>query len=45
MQTNLLFYHRVLKQLHQWLPDERVTRQRNLALFITGFSLNRAIHL
>lgn len=45
MQTNLLFYHRVLKQLRQWLPDERITRQRNLALFITGLYLSRAVHL
>lgn len=45
MQTNLPFYHRVLKQLCQWWPDERVTRQRNMALLMTGLYLSRAVHM
>ncbi len=45
MGTNLRLYHRVLSQLCQWLPDERITRQRNMALLITGLYMGRAIHL
>lgn len=45
MQTNLPLYHRVLEQLQQWLPTERVTRQRNMALLIAGLYLSRAVHI
>lgn len=45
MQTNLPFYHRVLKQLGQWWPGERVTRRRNMALLITGLYLSQAVHM
>ena len=45
MQTNLPLYHRVLKQLKQWWPTERVTRQRNMALLIAGLYLSRAVHM
>ena len=45
MQTNLPFYHRVLEHLRQWLPHERITRQRNMALLITGLYLSRAVHM
>lgn len=43
--TNLRLYHRVLKQLGQWLPTERITRQRNMALLISGLYLSRAVHM
>ena len=43
--NNLTIYHKVLNQLDKWLPKERVTRKRNMALFITGLKQNKAIHL
>lgn len=45
MRNNLHLYHKILEQLCQWLPDERVTRQRNLALMITGIYLSASVHL
>lgn len=45
MQTNLRLYHRVLEQLCQWLPQERITRQRNMALLVMGLYLSRAVHM
>ena len=41
MRDNLRLYHTMTAQICQWLPDERVTRVRNLALFLTGLYLNR----
>jgi hypothetical protein len=45
MQNNLQLYHKILSQLCQWLPDERITRKRNLALLMTGLYLSASIHL
>ena len=45
MRTNLQLYHRVLEQLCQWLPTERITRRRNMALLVAGLYLSRAVHL
>lgn len=45
MQTNLHLYHRVLEQMCQWLPDERITRRRNMALLVAGLYLSSSIHL
>lgn len=45
MRNNLQLYHKLLGQLCQWLPDERVTRMRNLALLMTGLYLSTSIHL
>lgn len=45
MRNNLRLYHMVLRQLRQWLPGERVTRQRNLALLVTGLYLSSSVHL
>ena len=45
MRNNLHLYHIVLAQLCQWFPDERITRTRNLALFVTGLALSTAVHL
>ena len=45
MQTNLRLYHRVFQRLCQWLPSERITRQRNMALLIAGLYLGGSVHL
>lgn len=38
-------YHRIDRTLRRFLPDERVTRRRNLALLMTGLFLARHVHL
>ena len=43
--NNLRYYYRVQEQLRQWLPQERITRIRNMALLIIGLHLSGAIHL
>lgn len=45
MLTNLQIYHKALGQLCQWLPQERITRLRNMAYLIMGLQLSGAIHL
>lgn len=45
MRNNLQLYHSVLNQICQWLPEERITRQRNMALLIIGLYLGRAVHM
>ncbi len=45
MPNNLHLYHMVLRQLCQWLPQERITRMRNLALLMSGLYWGRAVHL
>jgi len=45
MPNNLHTYHKTLQQLRQWLPQERITRLRNLALLMLGLQLSAAIHL
>ena len=45
MRNNLQLYHKMLAQLCKWLPEERVTRKRNLALMITGIYLSASVHL
>jgi len=45
MSTNLRLYTKVKERISQWLPKERVTRQRNMALMIVGLYLSRAVHL
>ena len=45
MQPNLHLYHNMLRQIDQWLPDERVTRRRNLALLVSGLYLSASVHL
>lgn len=45
MSTNLRLYHTILHQIRQWWPEERVTRQRNMALLITGLFLAGRVHL
>jgi hypothetical protein len=43
--NNLRLYHKVFDQLCKWLPEERVTRMRNLALLVMGLYLGAAVHL
>lgn len=45
MPNNLQTYHTTLHQLRQWLPQERITRLRNMALLLLGLQLSGAIHL
>jgi hypothetical protein len=45
MRDNLRLYYTILTQLSKWLPEERVTRLRNLALFFTGLYLAASVHL
>jgi hypothetical protein len=45
MRNNLRIYHTIIHQIRKWLPDERITRVRNLALLVTGLYLARKVHL
>ena len=45
MSNNLQYYYKVQEQLCQWLPEERITRIRNMALLIVGLHLSGAVHL
>lgn len=45
MRNNLPLYHKVLDQLCQWLPDERMSRKRNLAMLVGGIYLSAAVQL
>jgi hypothetical protein len=45
MRDNLRLYRSILDHLHRFLPDERVTRRRNLALLMAGLFLARRVHL
>ena len=45
MRDNLRLYHTMTVQIRKWLPDERITRVRNLALFLSGLYLSRKVHL
>lgn len=45
METNLRLYHRILELLCQCLPDERITRQRNMALLMSGIYQSRAVQM
>lgn len=43
MTNNLQLYHKTVQQLCQWLPDERITRLRNMALLLVGLQQARGI--
>ena len=43
--NNLRLYHKLLEQICQWFPGERITRKRNLALMIVGMYLAASVHL
>lgn len=45
MRDNLRLYHRILDHMHRFLPTERITRLRNLALLMSGLFLARKVHL
>ncbi len=45
MPNNLRLYHKMKAQLCQWLPEERITRIRNMALLLTGLKLSGSPHL
>jgi hypothetical protein len=45
MRDNLRLYHTILPYLVKCLPEERITRVRNLALFMTGLVLSMSVHL
>lgn len=45
MRNNLRLYHRIFGRIRQWLEDERVTRQRNLAFLVIGLYLAGSVHL
>lgn len=45
MRDNLRLYHKMLQAICQWLPSERITRQRNLAMLVVGIYLARSVHL
>ena len=45
MPDNLRLYLRILTHMQRFLPDERITRLRNLALLMSGLFLVRKVHL
>jgi hypothetical protein len=45
MRNNLQLYHKILEQLCQWFPQERITRMKNLALMITGLYLGKSVQI
>jgi hypothetical protein len=45
MPNNLQLYHKMRRQFCQWLPGERSTRIRNMALFVAGLYLSGQPHL
>lgn len=45
IRDNLRLYHTMMAQISRWLPNERITRVHNLALFLMGLYLSRKVHL
>jgi len=45
MLPSLPLYHKMLSQLSNWMPKERITRLRNMALLVIGLRLSQAIYL
>jgi hypothetical protein len=45
MSDSLRLFSSMKKHVRKFLPTERITRQRNLALLITGLVLARSVHL
>lgn len=45
MSNNLRLYCKILDQMSEFHPKERLTRRRNLALLMTGLFLSRSVHL
>ena len=45
MRDNLRLYRKMLAEMKEFLPDERITRVRNMALVVTGVFLAESVHL
>lgn len=45
MPNNLQLYHKMKRQLCQWLPGERRTRIENMTLLLTGLYFSGQVHL
>jgi hypothetical protein len=45
MANNLQMYHSIVGQLRQWLPGERITRLRTMALLLVGLQQSGSVHL
>ncbi len=45
MPNNLQLYHKMKRQLCQWLPGERKTRLENMTLLVTGLYGSGQVHL
>jgi hypothetical protein len=45
MQNSLQLHVTLMSQLREWLPEERITRLRNLPWLMTGLFLARSAHL
>ena len=45
MRDNLQIYYTMLDRVISWLPEERITRLRNLCLFVTGLFLAGSVYL
>ena len=43
--SNLSLYHKRLEQLNSWLPKERISRKRNMALLMVGLQQSGSIYL
>jgi hypothetical protein len=43
--NNLHLYHKMLHQLCQWFPQERITRKRNMAWLLVGLYASGRVHL
>lgn len=44
MPDNLRLYHKIRKQMIKFLPDQHITRLRNMALLVMGLFLGRSVH-
>ena len=45
MRDNLRLYRKMLAEMKEFLPGERITRIRNMALVVTGLFLAESVHL
>lgn len=45
MTPSLHLYHKLIEQICQWLPQERITRCQNLAWLLGGLYLSGSVHL
>lgn len=45
MPNNLQLYHKMKRQICQWLPSERITRIENMTLLLSGLYFSGQVHL